>query len=104
MKEQTAKANSYQVTSFDQFNHTLSVKETIDHNDGLPRQEYWVLLPDGCWDCGKFQAFRMPCSHVITPCSFAHQNALTLLFPIYRAGTLLDVYKNPFPAIEKEDY
>ncbi|XP_058734136.1 uncharacterized protein LOC131605848 [Vicia villosa] len=65
MKEQSAKANSHIVTSFNRFNRTFSVKETIDHNEGLPRQQYRVLTDEGWCDCGKFQAFRMPCSHVI---------------------------------------
>src|SRR4051812_23700241 len=46
MKEQSAKANSHHVTTFDRFNHTFSVRETIDHNEGLPRQQYRVLLDD----------------------------------------------------------
>ncbi|XP_058746435.1 uncharacterized protein LOC131619344 [Vicia villosa] len=43
MKEQSAKANSHNVTSYDRFNWTFSVKETIDHNEGLQRQQYRVL-------------------------------------------------------------
>ncbi|XP_058753389.1 uncharacterized protein LOC131626586 [Vicia villosa] len=83
MKEQSAKANSHIVTSFERFNQTFSVKETIDHNEGLPRQQYRVLTDEGWCDYGKFQAFRMPFSH---------------------AETLLGVYNNAFQVMAKEDY
>ncbi|XP_058767706.1 uncharacterized protein LOC131641423 [Vicia villosa] len=43
MKEQSSKANSPNVISYNRFNQTFSVKETIDHNEGLPRQQYRVL-------------------------------------------------------------
>ncbi|XP_058775566.1 uncharacterized protein LOC131649828 [Vicia villosa] len=96
MKEQSAKANSHHVSAFDRFNRTFSVLETIDHNEGLPRQQYQVLLDDHWCDCGKFQAFCMPCSHVIAACAFAHRDALSLLSPIYKAETLLQVYSMAF--------
>ncbi|XP_058776138.1 uncharacterized protein LOC131650445 [Vicia villosa] len=104
MKEQSAKANSHNVTSFDRFNRTFNVKEIIDHNEGLPRQQYRVLIDEGWCDCRKFQAFRMPCSHVIAACSYAHQDPLALLSPIYKAETLLGVYNNAFQVMAKEDY
>src|SRR3954469_2738077 len=62
------------------------------------------LIDEGWCDCGKFQAFRMPCSHVIAACSYAHQDPLALLSPIYKADTLLGVYNNSFQVMAKEDY
>ncbi|XP_058733795.1 uncharacterized protein LOC131605461 [Vicia villosa] len=104
MKEQFAKANNHNVTSFDQFNRTFNVKETIDHNEGLLRQEYRVLLEKWWCDYKKFQAFRMPCSHVIATCSYAYRYVLTLLSLIYKTDTLLGVYNNAFLVMAKEDY
>ncbi|XP_058774267.1 uncharacterized protein LOC131648534 [Vicia villosa] len=104
MQEQSAKANTHQVTAFDRFNRTFSVRETIDHNEGFPRQQYRVMLDNHWCDCGKFQAFRMPCSHVIAACAFAHRDAISLMSPIYKAQTLLRVYSAVFPVVAKEDY
>ncbi|XP_058754623.1 uncharacterized protein LOC131627784 [Vicia villosa] len=104
MKEQSAKANSHIVTSFDRFNRTFSVKETIEHNEGLLRQQYRVFTDEGWCDYGKFQAFRMPCSPVIAACSYAHRDPLALLSLIYKADTLLEVYNNAFQVMVKEDY
>ncbi|XP_058746218.1 uncharacterized protein LOC131619094 [Vicia villosa] len=80
------------------------VRETIDHGEGLPRQEYRVLLEERWCDCDKFQAFRMPCSHVIAACAHSHLDALALLSPIYKSETLLHVYNNGFAVVAKEDY
>ncbi|XP_058734269.1 uncharacterized protein LOC131605998 [Vicia villosa] len=57
MKEQSTKANSHHVTAFDRFNRTFSVRETIDHNEGLSRQQYRVLLDDHWCDCVYSVAF-----------------------------------------------
>ena len=51
LQQESAKANSHRVTEFDRHGHTFSVKETIDHNQGLGRQEYRVLIPDRWCDC-----------------------------------------------------
>src|SRR3954470_21611041 len=92
------------VTRFDRYNQNFMVRETIDHGEGLPRQEYRVLLEERWCDCGKFQAFRMPCSHVIAACAHSHLDALALLSPFYKSETLLHVYNNGFAVVAKEDY
>src|ERR1044072_9638413 len=74
IKAKSAKASTHLVTIFDRHNHKFIVKETIDHNKGLARQEYRVKLPSRWCDCGKFQAFRMSCSHVIESCAHVHQD------------------------------
>ncbi|XP_058727200.1 uncharacterized protein LOC131598636 [Vicia villosa] len=104
IKEENAKANTHMVTRFDRHNQNFMVKETIDHNEGLPRQEYRVPLEERWCNCGKFQAFRMPCSHVIAACVYSFIDALTLLSPIYKSETLLHVYNNGFVVVAKEDY
>src|ERR1051325_553639 len=57
IKVESAKAITHLVTRFNRHNHNFIVKETIDHNEGLARQEYRVKLPSRWCDCGKFQAF-----------------------------------------------
>ncbi|XP_058749008.1 uncharacterized protein LOC131621962 [Vicia villosa] len=104
IKAEGAKANTHMVTRFDRHNQNFMVRETIDHGEGLPRQEYRVLLEERWCDCGKFQAFRMPCSHVIATCAHSHLDALALLSPIYKFETLLHVYNNGFAVVAKEDY
>src|SRR3954463_15378723 len=104
IQQESAKANTHRVTEFDRHGHTFSVKETIDHNQGLPRQEYRVNIPDRWCDCGQFQTFRMPCSHVLAACSHTHFDALSLVSEIYKVSTLLNVYDNFFPVVAMEAY
>ncbi|XP_058783116.1 uncharacterized protein LOC131657771 [Vicia villosa] len=103
IKAEGAKANTHVVTRFDRHNQNFMVKEIIDHNVGLPRQEYWVILEERWCDCRKFQAFCMPCSHVIAACAHSHIDALTLLSPIYMSETLLYIYNTDFVVVAKED-
>lgn len=65
---------------------------------------YRVGLDRGWCDCGKFQAFCMPCSHVITVCSKAWQDPSNLLSIIYKAISICNVYNNSFLLVAKEDY
>src|ERR1044072_3116880 len=104
MRQESTKASSHRVTEFDRQGHTFSVKETIDHNQGLPRQEYRVLIPDRWCDCGQFQAYCMPYSYVIAACSHSYFDALSLVSLIYKVATLLNVYNNNFPVVAIETY
>ena len=104
IKAESAKANTPLVIRFDRHNHNFIVKETTDHNEGLSRQEYRIILPSRWCDCDKFQTFRMPCSYVIAAFSYTHQDVLQLLSPIYKSETLLNVYNNNFPLVAKLDY
>lgn len=44
---------------------------------------YKVDLGTGWCDCGKFQAFRVPCTHVIATCSNVLQNVFFHLSHVY---------------------
>lgn len=90
MKEETIKDNTHAVTIFDHHRHTFSVKETMDHNEGIPNGDYWVQLNRGWFDCGKFQTFCMPCSHV------------TVAYPSFYL--IIDMCNNNFPMVEMKDY
>lgn len=53
-KEETLKASTHVVSIFDRHIHTFSVKETQDHNEGRPNDDYQVQPNRGWCDCGKF--------------------------------------------------
>ena len=76
----------------------------MDHNEGTSRGYYRVELDRGWCDCGKFQVFCMPCSHVIAACSNVLQDPSKHLYVIYNVINVFDVYKNSFPMVEKEEY
>ena len=102
--EEAAKANTHSVTVFDRIKGWFSVQETMDHNEGRPRGYYRVELDRGWCDCGKFQAFRMPCSHVIAACSHVRLDPIQHISPVYTVKSVLSVYINTFSVLAKEDY
>ncbi|XP_050876247.1 uncharacterized protein LOC127079941 [Lathyrus oleraceus] len=104
MKEETLKSNTHQVSIFDYQHHTFSVKETMDHGEGKPMGRYKVNLQGGWCDCGKFQAFRVPCSHVIAACSKIRHDAYGLLSTVYKVSNLFGVYSNSFPVLPYDAY
>lgn len=88
MKAENIKANTHAVTIFDYHRHTFNVQETMDHNDGRPNLTYVVKLNRGGCNCGKFQTFRVPCSHVIVACTYTRQSAYIQLSDVTRSLTL----------------
>ncbi|CAK8530965.1 unnamed protein product [Lathyrus sativus] len=104
MKEETTKSSTHQVRIFDYANNVFSVKETMDHGEGKPMGHYKVDLLNGWCDCGKFQAFRVPCSHVIAACSNLRHDAYALLSDVYRVTNLFGVYSNSFLVMSYDEY
>ncbi|XP_058742223.1 uncharacterized protein LOC131614679 [Vicia villosa] len=104
MKEETAKSSTHHVRIFDYNHNTFSVKETMDHGEGKPMGDYKVNLRDLWCDCGKYQAYRVPCSHVIAACSVVRQDAYALLSNVYRVSNLFGVYSTSFPVLPLDDY
>lgn len=104
MKEETVKASTHAILIFDRHRHTLSTKETMDYNEGIPNKDYRVQLNRDWCNCGKFQAFYMPFSHVITTCSYARQDASKNLSDVCKVISVFNVYNNRFPVVAMEDY
>ncbi|CAK8535796.1 unnamed protein product [Lathyrus sativus] len=69
MTDEVAKANTHNVMQFDRERFCFMVQEKINQNDDPPTDTFNVDLRNRCCDCGKFQAFHLPCSHVIATCS-----------------------------------
>lgn len=104
MKDESIKASTHAVTVFDRHRLTFSVQETMDHNEGRPNLSYAVRLSNGWCDCGKFQAFRMPCSHVIAACAYTRWDAYSHLSNVYRVDSLMNVYNKCFHVVAMEEY
>lgn len=70
----------------------------------MPNGDYRVQSNRGWCDCGKFQAFRMRFSHVITTCSYARQDASKHLSDVYKVVNIFNIYNNSFLVVALEDY
>ncbi|CAK8541689.1 unnamed protein product [Lathyrus sativus] len=104
MKEETTKSSTHQVRIFDYRNNVFSVKETMDHGEGKPMGHYKVDLLNGWCDCEKFQAYRVPCSHVIAACSNVRHDAYALLSDVYRVTNLFGGYSASFLVMSCDEY
>ncbi|XP_058774575.1 uncharacterized protein LOC131648865 [Vicia villosa] len=94
----------HQVRIFDYSHNNFSVKETMDHGEGKPMEDYKVNLRDLWCDCGKYQAYCVPCPHVIVACSVVRQDAYPLLSMFYRVANLFGVYSTCFPVLPLDEY
>ena len=104
VKEESIKASTHAVIVFDRHRQNFSVQETMGNSDGRPNLAYAVKLHRSWCDCGKFQAFRIPCSHVIAACAYTRQDAYTHLSDVYKANTIMNVYSQSFSVLPMEDY
>ncbi|CAK8533553.1 unnamed protein product [Lathyrus sativus] len=104
MKDETAKAASHRVRAFDRHDYNFIVDETKKHNEGRPMGHYRVEIHKNWCDCGKFQTFHMPCSHVIVACSSVRQDPFLQLSEVYKIMNLFCIYNNSFPVVASEDY
>ena len=110
MNEETIKAITHVVTRLDRHRYNFSVEETMYYIEVIPKGYYRVELQQGWWDCGKFQAFCMPCSHVIATCSSVLQDVSLYLSDVYKVVNVFCVltyisrgYNMAYQKYEKEE-
>jgi hypothetical protein len=104
MKEETIKASTHAITIFDRHRQNFNVQETMDHNEGRTNLSYAVRLNRSWCDCGKFQAFRIPFSHVIVACTHTLQDAYNHISDVYKTITVMNVYNKSFSVLPMEKY
>ena len=61
-----------------------------------------VNLRDRHCDCGEFQAFKLPCQHVIAACSKYRLDYFQFVDPVYRLDHIRNAYKTEFRLIGDE--
>lgn len=104
MIEETRKANTHRITTFNHHSYNFSVEETMDHNEGRPVGYYRVEIHEGWCDSEKFQAFHMSCSHVIVACSSVHQKPILHLPGVYKVVNLFGVHRNSLSVVARGEY
>jgi hypothetical protein len=104
LKGEVIKSNTHLVTQFDRNRYTFSVRETIDHKEGLPKGEYKVDLQNKWCDCGKFQALHLPCSHVIAACSSFSHDYKSLVHEKFRNESVYSAYNIHFDVVHHQQY
>ncbi|XP_024628916.1 uncharacterized protein [Medicago truncatula] len=104
LRNEVIKSNSHHVTQFDRDRYTFSVRETIDHKEGLPKGEYKVDLQNKWCDCGRFRALHLPCSHVIAACSSFCHDYKTFVDNKFTNECVYAVYNIHFDVVHHQTY
>jgi len=104
LKAEVIKSHTHEVNQFDREMHTFSVRETVDHKEGRPKGTFKVDLHAEWCDCGKFQAFHMPCSHVIAACSSVNHDYRRYIHQVYSSDHVFNVYNTRFEVIQHPSY
>ena len=104
LKVEVIKSNIHQVTQFDRDRYTFSVRETIDHKEGLPMGEYKANLQNKWCDCGKFRALHLSCSHVIAACSSFSHDYKIFVDQKFRNECVYVVYNINFHVVHRQQY
>ncbi|CAK8536865.1 unnamed protein product [Lathyrus sativus] len=103
MVDEVAKANTHNVMQFDRERFCFMVQEKINQNDGRPTGTFSIDLRNRWCDCGKFQAFHLPCSHVIVACSRICQDYTIHILEVFIILNVFKVYKESFLRLPHEE-
>ncbi|XP_050897911.1 uncharacterized protein LOC127104800 [Lathyrus oleraceus] len=102
IKEEVIKSNSHTVMQFDRERFCYLVHETVHHSDGRPTTHYNVDLQNLTCECGRFQTFHVPCSHVIAACSSLRQDYSVHIADVFKVVNVFKVYEESFIGIPTE--
>ncbi|CAL5184937.1 unnamed protein product [Lathyrus oleraceus] len=102
IEEEVIKSNSHTVIQFDRQRFYFLVQETVHHNDGKPNTHYNADLRNLTCECGRFQTFHVPCSHVIAACSSIRQDYSVHIADVFKVVNVFKVYEETFLGILTE--
>ncbi|XP_050918592.1 uncharacterized protein LOC127136029 [Lathyrus oleraceus] len=102
IEEEVIKSNSHTVMQFDRERFCFLVQETVHHSDGRPTTHYNVDLQNLTCECGRFQTFHVPCSHVIAACSSIRQDYSVHIADVFKVVNVFKVYEESFLGIPTE--
>ncbi|CAK8543299.1 unnamed protein product [Lathyrus sativus] len=103
MADEVVKANTHNVMQFDRERLCFMVQKKINQHDGRPTGTYSIDLRNRSCDCGKFQAFHLPCSHVIATCSSIQQDYTIHIPEVFTGLNVFKVYKESFLRLPHEE-
>ncbi|CAK8544193.1 unnamed protein product [Lathyrus sativus] len=96
MTDEASKSSSHNVIQFDRERFCFMVAKSINQRDGRPLGTFSVDLRKGWCDCGRFQAFHLPCSHVIATCVSIRQDYNMHIPNVLKVLSVFKVYSESF--------
>ncbi|XP_061339024.1 uncharacterized protein LOC133285759 [Gastrolobium bilobum] len=80
-----------------------NVEHTVFEVDAGWERSYSVNLPQRYCQCGKFKAFKYPCSHVVAAALSVRQSAFTYVDDVFLITNLVEAYSFPWEPIRNEE-
>ncbi|CAK8544169.1 unnamed protein product [Lathyrus sativus] len=96
MNDETSKSSSHNIIQFDRKRLCFMVAKRINQHDGRPLGTFSVDLRRGWCDYGRFQAFHLPCSHVIASCASIRQDHNMHIPDVFKVLSVFKVYSESF--------
>ncbi|CAK8560256.1 unnamed protein product [Lathyrus sativus] len=96
MIDEASKSSSHNVIQFDRERFCFMVAENINQRDGRPLGTFSVDLKRWWCDCGRFQTFHLPCSHVIATCASIRQDHNMNIPDVFKVLSVFKVYSKSF--------
>ncbi|KAH1056549.1 hypothetical protein J1N35_034614 [Gossypium stocksii] len=94
-----ARANTMHTVCHDRDNLWFRVTEFDRPQEGIIGRQYHVHLRNRTCDCGRFDALRYPCAHVITACQNLRIDPMSYVDEVYRIQTMYNVRRHVFPPV-----
>ncbi|PPS02230.1 hypothetical protein GOBAR_AA18423 [Gossypium barbadense] len=97
-----ARANTMHTVCHDQDNLWFRVTEFDKLHQGITGGQYRVHLRNRTCDCGRFDAFRYPCAHVIAACQNLRLDPMSYVDDVYKLEYMYNVWRHIFPPVPDE--
>ncbi|CAK8563957.1 unnamed protein product [Lathyrus sativus] len=96
MADEAIKFSSHNVIQFDHERFCFMVAESINQRNDRPLGTFSIDLKRGWCDCWRFQAFHLPCSHVIATCASIRQDHNMHIPEVFKVLSVFKVYSESF--------
>ncbi|XP_017624984.1 uncharacterized protein LOC108468613 [Gossypium arboreum] len=97
-----AQANTMHTVCHDRDNLWFRVTEFGKPHQGITGGQYRVHLRNRTCDCGRFDALRYPCAHVIATCQNLRLDPMSYVDDVYKLEYMYNVWRHIFPPVPDE--
>ncbi|PPS08168.1 hypothetical protein GOBAR_AA12480 [Gossypium barbadense] len=97
-----ARVNIMHTACHDRNNLWFRVTKFDRPHEGIIGGQYRVHLRNRTCDCGKFDALRYPCAHVIAACQNLRLDPMSYVDEVYKLETMYNVWRHVFPPVPDE--
>ncbi|PPS17243.1 hypothetical protein GOBAR_AA03334 [Gossypium barbadense] len=97
-----AQANTMHTTCHDRDNLWFHVTEFDRPHKGIIGGQYRVHFRNRTCDCGRFDALRYPCAHIITACQSLRLDPMSYVDEVYKLETTYNVWRHVFLPVSNE--